>query len=274
MGVTVNSIGTRANVDICIGTCDSSPTKSPSPTPAPLTYVEVYEDECETAGYVTLTSADECLEAAEYLGKTITWGPHGGYTDVVTGCSIRFNSDLFFNNPGVCDPDAGIDGWTYTGCKCANWMPCICGQTSSPIGSPVQPPTGTPVQPPTGTPVQSPVDSPVQPPTGTPVQSPVQSPTDDSCADSSLKFKVKVNGKKKNKDCVWVGNDTSRCDAATERICASTCGRCDLCKDFQSKFKISTNKYKKCKWAAKKASRCGQTGVADACRKTCGVCQP
>jgi hypothetical protein len=92
-------------------------------------YVEVKSESCETFGYATITDKQDCIDAAIFVGRTITWGPHGGYNDVVTGCSARFsitNTNLFFQQPGICDPTANIDGWSYTGCKCADWMPCLC----------------------------------------------------------------------------------------------------------------------------------------------------
>jgi hypothetical protein len=93
------------------------------------TYIEVTSDNCESFDYETLTSSDECKSAAISLGRTVTWGPHGGYTDVVTGCSARFsthNTNLFFNQPDICDPSSNMKGWTYTECKCTDWMPCLC----------------------------------------------------------------------------------------------------------------------------------------------------
>ena len=77
----------------------------------------------------TITSEDECRQAAEYVGRNVVWGPNGGYEDVITGCSARFASEsthLFFNMPGVCDPTVNLEQWTFTGCKCADWMPCLC----------------------------------------------------------------------------------------------------------------------------------------------------
>lgn len=100
-----------------------------------MSFVEVISGTCETHGYKTLTSRDDCSKAAAKLGRTVTWGPHGGYKDVVTGCSARFSKSsthLFYNNPGVCDAGASIGQWTFTGCKCADWMPCLC---EAPAGS-------------------------------------------------------------------------------------------------------------------------------------------
>jgi hypothetical protein len=92
-------------------------------------FIEVTSGTCESHGHKTLTSRDDCSKAAAQLGRTVTWGPHGGYQDVVTGCSARFSTSsthLFFNNPDVCDPGASVGHWTYTGCECTSWMPCLC----------------------------------------------------------------------------------------------------------------------------------------------------
>ena len=76
--VEVESIGSQANVKICKEFC----------LPA---YFEVKSDSCETFGYKSIFTTDECSEAAAELGRTVTWGPYGGYKDVVDGCSARFS---------------------------------------------------------------------------------------------------------------------------------------------------------------------------------------
>jgi len=93
---------------------------------APSRYVVVYSDNCSDHGYSDISDADKCSTAASSLGYDISWGPNGGYRDVVGGCSIRFDTDLFFNAQGVCDPSESVDWWSYTECKCADWMPCFC----------------------------------------------------------------------------------------------------------------------------------------------------
>jgi hypothetical protein len=90
------------------------------------TYTEVISGSCESHGFETLTDAEECTSAAAILGKTIDWGPYGGYRDVVTGCSLRGGSGLFFNPEGTCDPTAMRDHWTFTACQCVEWQPCLC----------------------------------------------------------------------------------------------------------------------------------------------------
>jgi hypothetical protein len=106
-----------------------APTISPSvdpPSDRVLTYFEVDSGSCESHGFETLTDAEECTSAAAILGKTIDWGPYGGYRDVVTGCSLRGGSGLFFNPEGTCDPTAMRDHWTFTACQCVEWQPCLC----------------------------------------------------------------------------------------------------------------------------------------------------
>merc|ERR1712217_434768 len=38
--------------------------------------------------------ADECKNAASAAGYTVVWGPQGGYSDVVHGCSVRFGKKM------------------------------------------------------------------------------------------------------------------------------------------------------------------------------------
>lgn len=97
-------------------------------------FVEVASYSCEAHGFSTITNEDDCIEAATSLGRTITWGPHGGYEDVVDGCSARFsksNTHLFFNSDGVCDPTHAVDHWTYTECSCTEDHPCLCSAPAS-----------------------------------------------------------------------------------------------------------------------------------------------
>merc|ERR1712154_618581 len=74
------------------------------PSTAPVEYIEVTSESCETFGYFTITDSQDCIDAAIFLGRTITWGPYGGWNDVVTGCSARFgidNTNLFFQEPNI-----------------------------------------------------------------------------------------------------------------------------------------------------------------------------
>ena len=92
-------------------------------------YMEVSSESCEYNGLNTITDVNECKEAASVVGRTIVWGPYGGYEDVVDGCSARASkssTQLFFNEIGRCDPSHRVGEWTHTGCKCTDWMPCLC----------------------------------------------------------------------------------------------------------------------------------------------------
>jgi ribosomal protein L35AE/L33A len=99
-----------------------------------ISFSEVNSGTCEDHDYITIEDVDECREAAMALGKTIAWGPYGGYKDVIDGCSARFSdssSHIFFNKRGTCDPNDAVGHWTYTGCKCSDWMPCFCKKKTS-----------------------------------------------------------------------------------------------------------------------------------------------
>ena len=50
-------------------------------------FVEVSSGTCEMAGHTPIEDGPECKQAAELWGVKITWGPNGGYHDVVDGCS-------------------------------------------------------------------------------------------------------------------------------------------------------------------------------------------
>ncbi len=86
-------------------------------------------ESCEHHGLTTITNVNECKKAAVAVGRRTVWGPHGGYEDVIDGCSARFDkasTNLFFNEVGTCDPNHRVGEWTFTGCKCTEWMPCLC----------------------------------------------------------------------------------------------------------------------------------------------------
>eukprot|EP00527_Entomoneis_sp_CCMP2396_P002231 CAMPEP_0198147234 /NCGR_PEP_ID=MMETSP1443-20131203/34011_1 /TAXON_ID=186043 /ORGANISM="Entomoneis sp., Strain CCMP2396" /LENGTH=821 /DNA_ID=CAMNT_0043811463 /DNA_START=137 /DNA_END=2602 /DNA_ORIENTATION=- len=92
------------------------------------TYTEVTSESCEFHGLKTIADVEECKSAASNLDKTVTWGPFGGYDNVVTGCSYRRGrgggTSLFSNI--LCDPSVGPEHWSFTGCKCAEKQPCLC----------------------------------------------------------------------------------------------------------------------------------------------------
>ena len=197
----------------------------------------MFSDDCETFGYETIYSSGECANAAAAVGRTVTWGPHGGYEDVVDGCSARFsysNTHLFFNSEGVCDPNAAIGHWTYTGCKCADWMPCIC-RVPSGNGSCEDFPNPFKVQLSNGkfrfrtcdwvggnTAANCELD-------GVKATCPSTCGTCSTCEDSPLKLRVYFGTSRRHKFCAWVAKKpTVRCDLAPAfKIgCKETCGQC------------------------------------------------
>jgi len=107
--------------------------RSPSPRPSPSAegYVVVTSGTCQSAGYKPLKTATECRAAALALGYKDDWGPHGGYDDVVDGCSVRFGTDLFQNPVGQCRIGANTPSWIpllngKTDCQCSVYQPCLC----------------------------------------------------------------------------------------------------------------------------------------------------
>ena len=154
------------------------PSTSPTVTPA---YVEVFSDRCETFGYESIYTKQECIDAATSIGRTIVWGPHGGYQDVVDGCSARSSysqTQLFLNPKGVCDPSVGIGGWTYTGCKCASWMPCLCRNSEPQI---TEAPSAVPTDVPSDSPIAVQSDFPSVFPSDSPSIATSDAPTVDRC---------------------------------------------------------------------------------------------
>ena len=105
-----------------------------------LGYVVVTSGTCQSAGYKPLKTATECRAAALALGYKDDWGPHGGYDDVVDGCSVRFGTDLFQNPVGQCQIGANTPSWIpllngKTDCQCSVYQPCLCeGSHASPTG--------------------------------------------------------------------------------------------------------------------------------------------
>lgn len=113
-------------------------------------------------------------------------------------------------------------------------------------------------------------------PVESPVASPVASPTSQSCSDSPLVFRTKVNGRNRFKSCNWVKKNANRCSmVGASENCPLTCGTCSTCADSSVKFKIilsnGRKKAKDCSWA--NTSRCDNIdGVVESCRETCGQC--
>ena len=86
---------------------------------------------CESNGYTRIIDGDMCEAAAKAARFTFTWGPHGGYSDVVDGCSMRGLSDLFLNPPGTCSTSVLAQGRTHN-CDCSNqYNKCLCDAQGS-----------------------------------------------------------------------------------------------------------------------------------------------
>eukprot|EP00798_Chlamydomonas_sp_ICE-L_P003740 gene3740-13798_t len=61
---------------------------------------------CEDSELYSIFDYDECREAWEATGYSITSGPSQGYKDVVDGCSIRPEGDFYRNDKGTCEVGA------------------------------------------------------------------------------------------------------------------------------------------------------------------------
>jgi len=116
-----------------------------SPVPPPLEYFEMATGSCSSAGGETITEKSECSAAAKELGFGITWGPNGGYPDVVNGCSVRGGNMLFLNSITDCK-----EGTIPGSCSCGSMNTCLCkreggGTIGEPTGGGTGPvPTMTP----------------------------------------------------------------------------------------------------------------------------------
>ena len=93
---------------------------------APATSVSQYKvvtsGTCESNGFKRIMDKDMCKDAAADAGFAVNWGPHGGYDDLVDGCSYRSNKSLFLNNKvGTC---------TSNKCDCSREK-CLCEATST-----------------------------------------------------------------------------------------------------------------------------------------------
>lgn len=102
--------------------CENNTCKTP--------YRKVSSGTCASNGYSAIFDKVECKQVAKKFGFKITWGPHGGYPDVVNGCSVRSDYQLFLNPKDKCNPNSHVTHWTYTSCKCTDWMPCLCKNKS------------------------------------------------------------------------------------------------------------------------------------------------
>ena len=100
------------------------------------------------------------------------------------------------------------------------------------------------------------------------------------CSDSVLKFKLFWKGRRRGKDCSWVGRNSNKISekCAVEGVsahCSRTCKSCDSCVDSTVKMKFPLKgkmRKRKCTWVAKDPTqRCGVvTGISDSCCSTCG----
>ena len=94
-------------------------------------FVEVTAGTCESNGHAVIEDGPECKQAAELWGFKITWGPNGGFHDVVDGCSIRFKEQAFIIKPEECLKGSTTPDWVpgangKATCTCTDWQPCIC----------------------------------------------------------------------------------------------------------------------------------------------------
>jgi hypothetical protein len=159
--VTVNSIGTRANVKICVGTC---PTVTDTPTTFP------------SASPVASTGAPTSSPTA-----SPTASPTGSPTSSPTASPVVSTGSP--TSSPTASPSASPTG-SPTSSPTASPVVSTGSPTSSPSASPVastgaptSPPTASPTASPTGSPTSSPSASPTASPTGSPTSSPSASPT-------------------------------------------------------------------------------------------------
>jgi hypothetical protein len=92
---------------------------------------EVTSGTCESHGYNKITDAEECNFASASAMNAITWGPHGGYSDVADGCTARSGQSLFLNPTGTCVVGSVAPFWIpglngVANCECSVHQPCLC----------------------------------------------------------------------------------------------------------------------------------------------------
>lgn len=98
------------------------------------------------------------------------------------------------------------------------------------------------------------------------------------CEDSEFRFKVMLNGRKRNRDCTWVQNKPFRCRLdGVDTLCPSTCNICNECIDSELKFRFNYNDMmitRNCDWVGARATRarCNIPGIKETCRDTCNYC--
>jgi len=115
-------------------------------------FATVTSGTCDSNGFLPIYDSLTCSSAAQALGFSISWGPHGGYPDVVGGCSVRRSFMLFIQPKGKPCNEGSISG----SCSCAQSPnKCLCqvkttSATTVPPGT-VSPGTLLPATKPPGT---------------------------------------------------------------------------------------------------------------------------
>ena len=94
-------------------------------------FVEITTGTCESMGHAVIEDGAECKQAAELFAFAITWGPNGGYSDVVDGCSVRGKDSLFIILPKGCIKGSPTPEWvpganSKATCECTVWQSCFC----------------------------------------------------------------------------------------------------------------------------------------------------
>jgi hypothetical protein len=140
-------------------------TTKPVPVPTTTTtqggvssFVKVDQGTCQSNGLDPIYDKNGCSAAALALGYRITWGPHGGYPDVVSGCSVRKGMLFLEGDDGSCK-EGNIKG----SCSCSRYPnTCLCKSRAGTSSTTTQAPTTLPLT--TQAPSTLP---PTQPPTPT-----------------------------------------------------------------------------------------------------------
>lgn len=106
----------------CQDTCDVRVTSHSK-------YKLIEDGTCETQkdeNLIHVSSMEECLSAALALGIYVKSTKEEFHSDLMDGCSIK-DGILFWNGVDkTCNETIGMDHWSYTGCHCSTWFPCIC----------------------------------------------------------------------------------------------------------------------------------------------------
>ena len=94
-------------------------------------YVKVASGTCESNQHLPIESKPECTAALQEVDHlTVTWGPNGGFHDVVDGCSVRDKTQLFCNDKKTCVKGSSTPDWVpgangKATCACSAWQPCL-----------------------------------------------------------------------------------------------------------------------------------------------------